>query len=160
MVKKFNIKRRTLSEAMKGNTNTKGRKGKKLSEATKKKISDKLSGKNNPMYGMRKEKAPMWKGDNVGIVAIHNWVAKYKPKPEDDKCEICGKIADKKGRTILQLSNIKEHQKSRYFDDFQWGHSSCHRKYDAKKRKTKSKKLKKSKENKYSSQVGYWLIKE
>lgn len=53
--------------------------------------------------------------------AIHNWIKKNKPKPEN--CEICGKPGK------LELSN-KTGKLIRDIDNFQWIHCSCHKNYD------------------------------
>ena len=43
-------------------------------------------------------KNPQWKGELVGYLALHEWVAAHKQKP--DKCERCSS-----GTTKLELSN-------------------------------------------------------
>jgi len=108
-MKKFNILKRTKSEANKGQIpwNT----GKTRSIETKQKISEANSN----------EKHGGWKGNNVGYVGLHEWIRKNKPKPE--LCEICGKP----GR--LELSNITG-KLLREVDNFQYVHKSCHKKYD------------------------------
>lgn len=95
------------------------------------------SGKNNPMFGRTGEKHPRWKGNDVGRIPLHQWICRHKPKSKDGKCEICHKVADKNKITKLELSNTKNHQYTRKFDDYQWTHHSCHEKYDAEKRKYK-----------------------
>lgn len=76
------------------------------------------------------EKCCAWKGDKVGIFAIHQWVAKHKLKSK--LCEFCGKEKDSFGDTKLELANIKNHQYTRNPDDYKWGHSRCHQKLDIK----------------------------
>ncbi len=85
------------------------------------------SGEKHPFYGKRKEEAPNYKGDNAGYGAIHEWVKRYKTKPE--LCELCGKpeyyenlgryeLSDKTGLCIRDINN------------FQFVHEICHKKYD------------------------------
>ncbi len=135
--------KRKLSEKLKGRKpwNT----DKKLSEEHKRKISrtvlkrkQKLGYINSPearkkMSELAKvrtgENASNWKGDDVkNVTAIHRRILKLKPK--NDRCDICNKVADKKGKTKLELSNIKNHRYTLNPDDYQWVHISCHRKYD------------------------------
>ena len=111
----------------------------------------------NIKYRRTGETNPAWKGNKVGITALHRWIGIHKPKPTDGKCQICHQVADEKGRTKLVLSNIKNHQYTRNIDDYQYVHSICHERYDAKKRRSKSKENKKSRSKKNISQVGYWL---
>lgn len=174
-LKKFDIRRRTLSESLIGNKNPNYGKhwtwskeskenisgknnpnwgkegywsGKQRTEETKKKISVSMEGK---MYG---EKSPTWKGDNITVKALHIRIRKIKPKPADGKCEICHKVADKKDITVLELSNIKDHQYTSNPDDYQYAHHSCHLEYDApkkwttKKRKEQSERMKRYYTNK------------
>ena len=68
-LKKFDIPRRSISDAMKGKEPW--HKGKKVPQ---------ISGENHPR----------WKGDKVGRSALHAWLRKKKVKPE--VCEICGEI--------------------------------------------------------------------
>ncbi len=124
--------------------------------------SEVKTGKKNPMYDRTGWRSPLyysaWKEDDIGLEAIHYRAHKIDPKPKDGKCAICNQVADKKGITKLVHSN-KDHSYRLPInpDEWWWIHDSCHKSYDANKRKVKSKKLKKSKENKYLSQVGYWL---
>ena len=74
-----------------------------------------------------------WKGGIAHYESIHNWVRKNKIKP--DVCDICHKIADKNGNIKLELSNIRNHKYTDKPEDYQYVHISCHRKYDAKRRK-------------------------
>lgn len=147
-LRKFNIRTRTNSEAQTGEKNP---------------MYGKMSGKDNPMYGtdktgeknpmygkhwseeskdkMRGKNNPNWKEDgNISVNAIHKRIAKTKPKPSDGKCKICHKVKDKYGKTKLVLSNLKDHHYTLNPDEYQWIHESCHRKYDAKKGKTKREK--------------------
>ena len=64
----------------------------------------------------------MWKGDNVGYRALHEYIRKYKPEPE--RCKICGKKTDK-----LELSN-KDHRYTRNIEDYWYLCRKCHLRYD------------------------------
>jgi hypothetical protein len=57
--------------------------GRKHPEATKILIGLKSKGRN------LESKSPNWKGDNVGYVALHDWVRSRLGKPTT--CEVCGK---------------------------------------------------------------------
>lgn len=65
--------------------------------------------------------AHMWKGDNVGYVALHAWVRRKKGKAK--KCEHCG--SDKN----VQWAN-KDHEYKRNLIDWLSLCGSCHSKYD------------------------------
>ena len=85
------------------------------------------------IYERTGENNPNWKGNNIKnltVVGIHNRIKNLKLKPDDGKCAICNQVADKKGITKLELSNIKNHQYTLNPDDYQWSHHSCHREYD------------------------------
>ncbi len=72
-----------------------------------KKTSRKMKGKSNPM----------WKGNRVKRIALHNWVRRSKPKPK--LCEKCGK------NEPYDLANISGEYK-RDINDFEWICRSCH----------------------------------
>jgi len=95
-------------------------KGISHSEETKKKISKNLKGKN---IG---EKNGMWKGDKVGIVAIHAWVKRNKLKIEI--CECCNK------KPTYDLANISGEYK-RDIKDWEWLCRGCHMKKDGRLKK-------------------------
>ena len=63
------------------------------------------------------DKNPMWKGDNVGYDALHDWIETHKPKSQF--CEKCGR------ETKLDLANISGKYK-RDINDFEWLCRSCH----------------------------------
>jgi len=63
------------------------------------------------------DKNPNWKGDNVEITALHNWIRRYKPKPEF--CEECHK------NKPYDLANISGEYK-RDINDFEWLCRKCH----------------------------------
>lgn len=105
-LKKFNIPRRTKSEARKIAINK---------PELRKKISEAMKGKRI------NEKHPLWKGGNAGYRALHDWVRKNKPMKI--KCETCGNVRK------LQASH-KNHNYSRDLSEYRWLCSSCHKKYD------------------------------
>ncbi|KKM25453.1 hypothetical protein LCGC14_1594820 [marine sediment metagenome] len=170
-LRNFNIRIKTKSEITSGKKNSMyGRIGEKSPTYGKhwswsEESKEKISGKNNPNYGRTGEKHPMfgktgknhpnWKGDdvkNLSVNQIHIRVRKVKPKPADGKCKLCHKIADKKGRTKLELYNItKYHHLSLNPDDYQYAHKSCHKGYDNKSRKER--KLRRFKENGRNSKM-------
>lgn len=90
------------------------RRGIKLSEETKKKMS--LVRKN--------ERHPGWKGDGVKYRGLHSWVARQFGKPT--KCEHCGRVGY--GRQIHWAS--RNHEYKREISDWFQLCSSCHGKYD------------------------------
>jgi len=63
------------------------------------------------------KKNPLWKGDEVGLKALHEWVKRYKPKPK--VCENC----HKKG--WIDLANISQEYK-RDLTDWEWLCRKCH----------------------------------
>lgn len=66
------------------------------------------------------ENHPLWMGDNAGYTAIHEWLAKNKPKPSF--CEMC------RERPPVELSyNYKNAEWTRDPEDYQWLCTSCHR---------------------------------
>ena len=75
-----------------------------------------------------------WRGDNVGMSGLHNWVERKKGKPK--KCEHCATTKAKQ----YDWANISQEYK-RDLDDFMRLCRSCHAKYDY---PTRSKKWKKS----------------
>jgi hypothetical protein len=69
----------------------------------------------------RGENHYLWKGDKVGYAKLHEWIRKYKPKPE--LCEICNTNPSK------LVANISG-KYLRHFNDFKWLCGSCHNKMD------------------------------
>jgi len=63
------------------------------------------------------ESSHLWKRDEAGYKAIHDWVRKNKPKPE--VCERCGKVEP------YDLANISGEYK-REINDFEWLCRKCH----------------------------------
>jgi hypothetical protein len=120
----------------------------------KDRMSERMSGKNNPMYGIRligrifspetkklmsdsmrkahrenpdiakrkglaklEELNPMWKGDEVGYTALHNWIKSRKLMPKF--CECCRQSKP------YDLANISGEYK-RDLDDWEWLCRRCH----------------------------------
>lgn len=83
----------------------------------KEKYSIAMKGKN------KGENNGLWKGDNVGYGALHDYIKYNKPKP--DNCEDCNR--SKK----LDLANISG-KYTRNLEDWKWLCRSCHMKYDYK----------------------------
>ncbi len=67
------------------------------------------------------EKNPLWRGDEVGYAALHEWVRKRKPKPAF--CEVCGK------QPPFDLASIDD-KYTRNLDDWRWLCRKCHMKID------------------------------
>jgi len=67
------------------------------------------------------ENNPYWKGDNVGYYPLHQWIKKYKPKPQF--CVICGI------NPPYDLANISGKYK-RDVNDFKWVCRRCHMEED------------------------------
>lgn len=76
----------------------------------------------NKMLSINKgSKNGMWKGEQVGYWALHEWVRDHKPKPLS--CEICGKIKK------LEIANISQQYK-RDLNDWEWLCRRCHMRKD------------------------------
>jgi len=67
------------------------------------------------------EKNPMWKGDDVGSPALHNWVRRHKLKPTF--CEECNI------NIPYDLANISQ-EYHRDVNDFKWLCRRCHMQSD------------------------------
>lgn len=63
------------------------------------------------------ENHPNWKGDKVGLQALHEWMTKKIPKPK--VCHDCKKTPP------LDLANISQKYK-RELSDWEWLCRSCH----------------------------------
>lgn len=70
---------------------------------------------------LRDEKHGNWKGDDVGLYALHVWVKRRKPKPQ--LCECCYEVPP------YDLANISGDYR-RDVDDFEWICRHCHMKKD------------------------------
>lgn len=112
----FNVCRNTI----KNNLKKRGMKIRSKSEANLGKIRSNKA-KLNYSNSKKKEKNPMWKGENVGYLALHNWIRRAKPKPI--LCECC------KENRPYDLANISGGYK-RDINDFEWLCRSCHMKKD------------------------------
>jgi len=64
---------------------------------------------------------PLWRGDEVGYGALHEWVRQRKPKPVF--CEICGM------RPPFDLASIDD-KYTRNLNDWQWLCRKCHMEKD------------------------------
>lgn len=69
------------------------------------------------------ENHPLWKGENAGYIALHNWIRLKLGKP--NKCEICKTIKAKK----YEWAN-KDHLYKRNKNDWIRLCTKCHRRYD------------------------------
>lgn len=98
--------------------NSLGNLGRKRSNETKKKLS----------ISKQTEKNPMWKGDKVGYISLHEWIKNHKVKPKF--CEECKK------NKPYDLANISGNYK-RDVNDFEWLCRKCHMKKDGRLEKLK-----------------------
>ena len=82
---------------------------------------------NYGLLGLKEEKSPSWKGEDVGYSGLHKWVALKLGKPK--QCELCLK-------TTLNPYQIhwanKSHQYKRELTDWIRLCASCHLAYDRK----------------------------
>ena len=102
--------------------------GKHHSEKTKIKIGLKSLGRNN------EENSPLWKGDKVGYVALHDWVRIKLGRPTT--CEHCGKS----GLTGVNIQWANKSGKyKRELSDWLRLCVSCHRKHDINLKKEEAK---------------------
>lgn len=79
--------------------------------------------KHFPKIVGRGENSPNWKGDDVGITALHNWVERELGKPK--KCEHCGDTSKRK----YDWAN-KSQEYKRELTDWIRLCRACHTKYD------------------------------
>ena len=93
--------------------------GRKHSQEAKRKISLSRLGNKNPM----------WKGEKVGYIALHNWVERHLPKPKF--CMDCG--LEKR----LDAANISQQYK-RDVLDWEWLCRKCHMTKDGRLKKFSS----------------------
>lgn len=66
-------------------------------------------------------KNPLWKGDKVSIIALHQWVNNHLPKP--DLCQMCG------NNLIYDLANVTGIY-NRDFNNWKYLCRRCHMKSD------------------------------
>jgi len=100
-----------ISEKLKGRKPW--NKGKKLSERTRKLISE----------SQKWERSIQWQGDSVGYRSLHRWITRWKGRPS--KCVLCGTKTAKK----YEWANI-DHKYRRVLDDYIRLCTTCHRLYD------------------------------
>ena len=82
------------------------------------------------LKGMKKwwqsdEKHHAWKGDNVGYISLHTWIARKLGRP--NICQLCGKSGFK--RKEIDWAN-KNHKYKRNLNDWLRLSKSCHFRYD------------------------------
>jgi hypothetical protein len=83
----------------------------------------KLKHSKYPLKSRKGKDNPNWLGDSVGYFALHEWVRKWKGKPQ--VCESCGTTEAKK----YEWANV-DHKYRRVLDDYIQMCTKCHRKYD------------------------------
>jgi len=77
------------------------------------------------MVGVKNEKAPNWKGENVSVSTVHLWLATNYGRPnlcEEGSCKKKSNTYDWALKTGLEYSKNRE--------SFRRLCRSCHRKYD------------------------------
>lgn len=94
--------------------------GKPKSKAHIAKVASALTGRKRPE--ITGDKHPQWKGDKVGIDALHDWVYRHLGAPK--KCEHCGNK-----KKVMHWSNISG-KYLRDLSDWQRLCVSCHSKFD------------------------------
>ena len=94
-----------------------------MSEGTKQKMKDAWTPERKQTFieNQQNEKNPMWKGDKVGLYALHRWVEKRKPKPK-----LCG---DCKETKPFDLANVSG-KYLRDINDYKWLCRKCHMESD------------------------------
>jgi len=73
------------------------------------KMSLMRTGEGNPMFGIRGELSPFWKGDRVSYSGLHKWVAKEMGRPT--QCSLCKRRSrhiDWANRTGLYLRETSD----------------------------------------------------
>ena len=112
MIKFMRVRDKGKKYSISHNLNlSKALKGKKRTEITKKRLSICKLGENNPM----------WKGDEVQMTSLHNWIRYRKPRPEF--CEKCNL------NSPYDLANISGEYR-RDVNDFEWLCRGCHMRKD------------------------------
>ena len=119
--------KRKISEAKKG------KKRQPFSEEHRRKIGDKHRGKKlseehrlialqnlKPRYG---ENNNFWKGDDVGYIALHQWIWRNAPKPKDRSCQMCHQVPFREAANITGILN-------REFKNWAWFCRKCHKLFD------------------------------
>ena len=77
---------------------------------------------------LQEENSSAWLGDSIGYFGVHEWVIRWKGKPQ--KCEMCGAEDKKK----YEWANI-DHKYRRILDDYIRLCTKCHRNYDYSRKK-------------------------
>jgi len=119
-----------VSKSLKGTIFTEERKrnislgqiGKIISEAAKKKMAEAKRGKTGAITNR-------WKGEDVGIKALHHWVRKYLQQPE--LCEFCNR---NKSIDLANMTGVY----NREFHNWKYLCKSCHIDYDRPRRHKRS----------------------
>jgi hypothetical protein len=70
-------------------------------------VTSVITSTSNKSKSKLNDKNPLWKGNKVGLSAIHAYIRRRKPRPSPQHCELCHKE-----KTLLDLSNI--HPAGRY----------------------------------------------
>ncbi len=104
------------------------------SEVTRQKMSDsqKRIGNKPPIVHLRDEKNGHWKGDDVGYLALHDWIRSRKGKAQF--CINCEKTIKE---TRIEWANIS-HEYKRDVNDFVSLCCSCHSRFDKNKLELKN----------------------
>lgn len=95
-------------------------KGKEIPEEVRRKLSEAQKGKRKGIENH------LWKGDQVGYRAIHEWIRRERGSP--DQCEHCGIIGSEAGKRLVWAN--KSHEYKRELDDWIRLCYPCHRKHD------------------------------
>ncbi len=117
---------------------SRGQQGKKMPKKTRRKISEALKGKKRLPFtekhklnlskshiGKHRGKNNlMWRGDDVGYIAVHEWINTHKGKPQ--VCESCR--ATRKEKKLAWAN--KDHSYKRIFEDYIALCYRCHCQYD------------------------------
>lgn len=108
---------------------TEFKKGKRYSPLTEFKKGQKAWNNGKNWEEMQGENSVNWKGDDVGLCALHEWVKKHLG--EAKKCEYCNiegrKCSD--GRNYIHWAN-KSHEYRRRLDDWVTLCVKCHSAFD------------------------------
>ena len=116
------------------------KKGQKMPEEVKKRISQTEKGKlvsfktrkkiSQSMLGQTEEKCRNWIGDDVGYCGIHDWLKKNFGNPQE--CEQCGKSGDynKARRWNIHWAKLRDKLYERKRENFWALCHGCHISYD------------------------------
>lgn len=98
--------------------------GKTHTPEAREKIRQAKLGAKNPMFGIKNEDHPSWKGDAVGYYGIHDWLTSNFGQPK--QCELCGTDDPSKRYEWANLSG--EYKRDRA--DFMRMCKKCHNNFD------------------------------